>query len=361
MLRRLSQHVVTRASDLYLRLPEAGSGGDTLSRVPHLRAGAAAAQRRARRATPLVAAYPTGDVPTLDFPYVVLPGATQARGVGGHRVPVPLLAPAARRALQQAGFRDPDGSPPPASVGPGPRHRPAGCGWTRCRRYAMPAEDNLVQVLSRWTGVHLSARILGVIDVSGSMNERDRRADPARAADAGRAAGRSACCWTPPRSASGCSPPGWTATATTRCWCRPARWRSSGAGSTQALGAVRAKPDGDTGLYDTTLAAYQEARRNWMPGRINLVLIATDGRNDDDQSISRAQLHRRAGQAGRPAPAAADHVHVGIGPGVDLGELNEIAKVVDGRVYIAAQPSDIRPIFFSALSEFGCQPPSCRK
>ena len=37
---------------------------------------------------------------------------------------------------------------------------------------------------------------------------------------------------------------------------------------------------GGTGLYDTTLAAYQEARRTWMPGRINIVLIATDGRND---------------------------------------------------------------------------------
>jgi len=96
------------------------------------------------------------------------------------------------------------------------------------------------------------------------------------------------------------------------------------------------------------------------PGRINLVLVATDGRNEDAQSINRAQLLAELGKLvdpRRPLPI----LFFAMGPGVDLGELNEIAKVVDGRVYNAAQPSDIRPIFFSALSDFGCQPPSCRE
>ena len=30
--------------------------------------------------------------------------------------------------------------------------------------------------------------------------------------------------------------------------------------------------------------------RSWAPGRINLVMIATDGRNDDPKSITRPQL-----------------------------------------------------------------------
>src|SRR6185436_19386864 len=61
VLRRLSQHVVTRASDLYLRLPEAGSGGDTLSAF--LTSEQALLRHNAyTKGTPLVASYPTGAV-----------------------------------------------------------------------------------------------------------------------------------------------------------------------------------------------------------------------------------------------------------------------------------------------------------
>jgi len=52
---------------------------------------------------------------------------------------------------------------------------------------------------------------------------------------------------------------------------------------------------------------------------------------------------------------------MGLGNGVDADELQEIASVVDGRVYIGQNAGEIRRIFFSALSDFGCQPPSCRK
>jgi hypothetical protein len=355
VLRRLSQHVVTRASDLYLRLPEAGSGGDTLSAF--LTSEQALLRHNGRtKGTPLVAAYPTGQVPTLDFPYVVLPGADEPEVSVATAFLSRLLAPEARRALQGAGFRDPDGSPPPATIDPEPTA-------SRVRLdpmppVPMPNEDDLVQVLSRWTGVHLSARILGVIDVSGSMNERvggqTRLSLLMQTAQEGlgllldttevgvwvfstRMEGN--------RDYQVLVPPGPLSQQRARIY--------------SALGAVRAKPDGDTGLYDTTLAAYQDARRNWMPGRINLVLVATDGRNEDDQSIGRARLIAELGKLvdpRRPLPI----LFFAMGPGVDLNELNEIAKVVDGRVYNAAQPSDIRPIFFSALSDFGCQPPSCR-
>ena len=356
VLRRLSQHVVTRASDLYLRLPEAGSGGDTLSAF--LTSEQALLRHNARtKGTPLVASYPTGAVPTLDFPYVVLPGAVKPEISVATTFLSRLLAPAARQALQEAGFRDPDGSPPPEAVDPAPTA--SRVRLTKVPPVPMPTEDNLVQVLSRWTGVHLSARILGVIDVSGSMNERvggqTRLSLLMQTAQEGLGLLMDTTdvgIWVFSTRMDGdrdyqmLVPPGPLSQQRTRIF--------------NVLGSVRAKPDGDTGLYDTTLAAYQEARRNWVPGRINLILVATDGRNDDAQSISRAQLLAELTKLvdpRRPLPI----LFFAMGPGVDLNELNEIARVVDGRVYNAAQPSDIRPIFFSALSDFGCQPPSCRK
>jgi Ca-activated chloride channel family protein len=44
------------------------------------------------------------------------------------------------------------------------------------------------------------------------------------------------------------------------------------------------KPDGDTGLYETTLAAFETLSANYVPGRPNQVVLLTDGKNDDKGS-----------------------------------------------------------------------------
>ena len=51
--------------------------------------------------------------------------------------------------------------------------------------------------------------------------------------------------------------------------------------------------DGGTGLYDTALAAYREALRNYRPHYSNAVVLMTDGRNEDPGSISLDQLLQR--------------------------------------------------------------------
>ena len=76
----------------------------------------------------------------------------------------------------------------------------------------------------------------------------------------------------------------------------------------EALARLQAT-DGDTGLYDTTLAAFRSEKRWYAPDRINIVVLLTDGINDDPTGgIDRAELLRRLkaeqdkGQA-RPAPS----------------------------------------------------------
>ena len=44
-----------------------------------------------------------------------------------------------------------------------------------------------------------------------------------------------------------------------------------------ALDTMPSEVRGDTGLYDTVLAAYREAQRNYNPGRENSVVVVTDG------------------------------------------------------------------------------------
>jgi hypothetical protein len=359
VLRRLTQYVVPRASDLYLRLPEAGGGAGSLQAFLTSEQALLRHNSRGGVKTSLVASYPGPKVPTLDFPYVVLPGAQSKEVAAATRFLDRLLRNDAREALQKAGFRDPDGTPPDTTaLDPSPSE--SRTSTKPIDPVAMPTEDDLVQVLSRWTGVQLSARILAVIDVSGSMNERTPNGQTRLSL----------------MMQAGQEGVGLLLDATELgIWVFSTRMEGdrdyqvlvpTGPLSDQrgrvvaALGGIKVKPDGDTGLYDTTLAAYQEARRTWMPGRINIVLIATDGRNDDDNSIGRPQLIaelKKLADPRRPLPI----LFMGLGDGIDQNELNEIGAAVDGRVYIAQQPSDIRGIFFSALSDFGCQPPSCRK
>jgi len=354
VLRRLSGQTATRAADLYERLPEGGNSSKPLGAFLTSEQALLAHNAIQPAVTPLVASYPSGPVPTLDFPYVVLPGAAPDEIKAATAFLNHLLTPPARHALQAAGFRDPDGSTPvTASASPAlVRSDPV-------KPVRMPSEDDLVQVLSRWTGVQLSARILSVFDVSGSMNERigaqTRMAVVLQAAQEGVGLLRETTdvgIWIFSTRLDGDKdykelvPPG------------PIGQQRDKLAA--ALAGIRAVPNGDTGLYDTVRAAYQNARKNWVPGRINLVFIATDGRNDDDRSISRAKLLeelKKLVDPRRPLPI----LFMGLGNGVDADELQEIASVVDGRVYIGQNAGEIRRIFFSALSDFGCQPPSCRK
>ncbi|MEV0721059.1 hypothetical protein AB0H87_41585, partial [Asanoa sp. NPDC050611] len=118
------------------------------------------------------------------------------------------------------------------------------------------------------------------------------------------------------------------------------------------LGQVKVKPNGATGLYDTTLAAYRDGARNWTAGRINLVLVLTDGKDDNASGISRAELLRELGalqDPKRPLPI----LFIGVGPEIDPGELNQIAKATGGRVALTPNPAGIRQIFSTWSSNPG--------
>src|SRR5438552_1862054 len=56
-----------------------------------------------------------------------------------------------------------------------------------------------------------------------------------------------------------------------------------------ALGGIQAT-HGDTGLYDTVLAAYKTVQTNWDPGKINSVILMTDGQNDNPGGLTLDQL-----------------------------------------------------------------------
>lgn len=115
-----------------------------------------------------------------------------------------------------------------------------------------------------------------------------------------------------------------------------------------ALTSIQARPRGDTGLYDTTLAAFRSMQRSYEDGRANAVLVLTDGRNDDAGSISRDDLLSRL--RAEYDPARPVHlVMVGYGTDVDLDALKAIATATHGSASMASDPRDIDAVLLDAL------------
>ena len=115
---------------------------------------------------------------------------------------------------------------------------------------------------------------------------------------------------------------------------------------------------GGTGLYDTIWAAYQKAKEQYDPDRVNAVVILTDGRNEDPNGISLEQLKanlRAASDPDRPIAITT----IGIGPDVDPNALSQISKMTFSEFYAAPSPGDMTTVLARALFDHECKNGRC--
>ncbi|HEX6257769.1 MAG TPA: substrate-binding domain-containing protein [Euzebyales bacterium] len=107
-------------------------------------------------------------------------------------------------------------------------------------------------------------------------------------------------------------------------------------------------PENDTALNDTVVAAYRSMRRRYEPGSQHTIVLLTDGRNDDDNSIGHEQMLRRLQSMGKPGQPI-DVVSIAYGEGPDLDKLADISEVVGGRVISSPQVARLDRLFIEAL------------
>jgi Ca-activated chloride channel family protein len=126
---------------------------------------------------------------------------------------------------------------------------------------------------------------------------------------------------------------------------------SSGRSRLQAaIPQITPKKNGDTGLYDTALAAYKDVQKGWQAGRINSVILFTDGQNENPGGLTRDQLVANLKKI-RDPQRPVRMVIVGIGNDVDRNELEAITDATDaGGVFIAPDPAKIGEIFLEAIA-----------
>jgi Ca-activated chloride channel homolog len=106
-------------------------------------------------------------------------------------------------------------------------------------------------------------------------------------------------------------------------------------------------PRTDTGLYDTTLAAYEQVKNHLQAGAINSVVVMTDGQNDDPGGISLSGLLSKLdGESGVRV------FTVAYGKGADQGVLKQISETTNAAAYTASDPTSLDKVLAAVTSNF---------
>ncbi|MEW2383466.1 substrate-binding domain-containing protein [Micromonospora sp. NPDC047707] len=307
-------------------------------------------------AVPLAALYLQPAAMPLDYPYAVLPGIEPAKASAARVLFEEGLTTASfRDRLAPLSLRAPDGnwgagfSAPPGAPSPeagGASAQQAG-GGNAAGDLDPQAVDRAV---TSWSVATASGRMLCVIDVSGSMKEKVASANGATRQQVTIDAARRGLNLFDDRWEIGL----WEFSTTLD---GPRDYRklvdigpltTRRAPLEQALARMQSS-NGDTGLFDTVLAAYKAVQNDWDPGQVNSFVLFTDGKNDDDNGISQQQLLaelERIKDPERPVQV----VLIGIGRDVSKAELKSITDITGGGSFVTEDPTGISTIFLKAIA-----------
>ncbi|SHN29233.1 substrate-binding and VWA domain-containing protein [Cryptosporangium aurantiacum] len=313
-----------------------------------------AAYDNAKPKVPLVAVNPLEGTVFADYQYLVL----KADWVDSVRQQVAaeflkyLQGDESRKAYGAAGFRDPQLSTQYA-VG---LDTELGMGQTAEAARELPEPKSVTQTVGYWTALQRRANLLAVIDSSGSMAEPAPDGSGTRMQVVQQACLRADALFHPESSVGS--------------------WRFStnldgdkdyeemvpigpvggqlpdGTPRRDALDASvyrDLQPEGSTGLYDTLLAAYKFMQENWLgDNRLNLLVLMTDGKNEDPDGISQQELIQQLRATANPDKPIQVLI-IGYGPDTDLVELKTITNAVGGNAYPARTGADIEKVFLATL------------
>ncbi|WP_317494631.1 substrate-binding domain-containing protein [Haloechinothrix sp. LS1_15] len=310
----------------------------------------------------VTAAYPDVPIPWLDFPAVVLGPAGEPAVEAAATFRDALTEPTARARMVEHGFRDGDGElATGADTGPVAEALAAAVVQPDAGTIVPPPSTDAVdEALTTWSTVSKEGRMLVVTDVSGSMaaevpgTELTRMEVTLDALTQGLhllRPGTELAMWQFSHEIDG-----------ERHHTELAPWRTVrdhlASGLPQQLPELIYGPGRGTALYDTTLDAYDEMLDARSEEQLSLIVIFTDGKDENPDGISRdelvAGLDERTG-ADQPVPI----VYIGLGTDVEPEVLADIVEVTGGDVFLSEEIADLEEIFFDSLSALACPPRGC--
>lgn len=304
--------------------------------------------------TKLVAVYPEGGSMWSDNPITVL-GAewvTAEQRIAGEAFAEFVQTTAAQKILPEYGFRPLDESVPlgdlfTAKFGVDPA-QPA-------VTLPKPEVDVISTAIDQWTQVRKPSSVLELIDISGSMD--DPIGDGRSRLDGAIEGAQTTLDHFRPTDEIGV----WAFTTGISS--------DEGEGiqvlrDVTALGADGEKLDtsladlryaqrNGTPLYDSIMLAYDAMSERAEPGRINAIVVLSDG-EDTDSAISLDSLIAKIGKStkegGDDAPVRI--FPIAYGEGADTSALQRIADVTGGQLFDASNAERIDLVFASVINNF---------
>jgi len=303
--------------------------------------------QRGKPRVPLVAVYPKEGTLVSDNPYVVL--TAEWVDAAKKRAAADFLAfvtePAQQKRFTDAAFRDAGGKPGGALTRDN--------GALPDRQFAVidpPAPAVLDQVARSWESLRKRARVLLVLDTSGSMGGAVPGGGGSKLDLAKRAALQATTqlapddelgLWTFSTPAEGEANPYRELVPTGRVGAVLPVFK-------QKVGAL--EPDGGTALYTTTRDAVRQVQDTFDRSRINAVVVLTDGKNEYPPDNN---LDRLLSDIGSEDTEASVRVFpIAYGTAADLDILKRIAASSRAAAYDASDPASIVNVLTAVLSNF---------
>ncbi|HEY7489004.1 MAG TPA: substrate-binding and VWA domain-containing protein [Streptosporangiaceae bacterium] len=308
----------------------------------------ALAGKHAKPKTPLVAIYPKEGTLVSDHPFVTLRTAGAAKRRAAADFLKYLRGSDVQQRFQQNAFRTYDNQPgdlTKQSNGLLP-DQPA-------KMLAPPAPRVLNKVLTSWEQLRKRANVLLVVDVSGSMKTNVPKAGKTRLqlvqASLTQALGEfidldSVGLWEFSTRLDGIKayhelmPMG------------PLGASVSGGTRREALQSKinNLRTRGYTGLYSSTLAAYDQVKANEQDGAINSVVLLTDGGNDNDPNgISQSELMSKLDRE-----SGVRIFTIAFGAEADKEVLKKISEATDAAWYNSSDPTALTQVLPAVTSNF---------
>jgi Ca-activated chloride channel family protein len=284
----------------------------------------------------LVPIYPREGIVVADYPYAVLqaPWVDEARREVAEQFLEHVRGPAGRQAYAEAGFRDPEHSAADVPLLSTERGFPPEIAVP----VRQPTPESLAELLGVWPSLVRPNSALMVLDTSGSMTDPVPGTDLTRLELVQRSALQGL------GLLNNDSRVGLWQFSTDLTPTTPYRELVpigqvdddlDGVSRQQAMiGAIQQlQADGGTGLYDTVYEAYVTAQEAFVPDALNMVVLITDGRDEDHDGRSLRELLADLAelvQPDRPLPIMA----LAVGEEADAASLEQITEVTGGRTIV---------------------------
>jgi len=302
---------------------------------------------------PLVAIYPKEGTLFSDNPFFVLdaPWVSAAERAGARAFESFVQQPTNQRKVLEFGFRPGN---PSVTVGD-PITRANGLDPAQPQTtLGVPTPEVLVRLIEKWGELRKAAKVMLVIDVSGSMGEAVGDENGPTKLDLAKDAAVDALDQFKGDDSvalriftTGASQNEPTDYADLVPFGPMAEQRERIAARINAL-----VPREGTPLYSVAQASYKEMKENYDPARINAIVLLTDGRNEDDYDDINATVNvLRAGAEGQSSSPVRLFT-IAYGGDADKATLRRLAEATNAAAYDASDPGSIGKVFTAVVSNF---------